>query len=163
VLTASYTDQAGSELQLTGKASLRLHFKRKQAEHYLRIGEASEGWVAEETTDQDGYQHIAYIDDGNYLCWNEMNFQNITSIDYRVSSAGTGGRIEVRQGSPSGTQLGTAVVEPTGGWGNWTTVSGSITDPGVTDKMCFVFRNNAGDELLFNLNWIEFNGQGVSQ
>src|SRR5690606_2836506 len=106
---------------------------------------------------------VAYIDDGSYICWNEMNFQNITAINYRVASGGVGGRIEVRQDSPSGTELGSATVEPTGGWQSWTTVSGSITDPGGTHKVCFVFRNNPNDELLFNLNWLDFSGQGVSQ
>ena len=75
-----------------------------------------------------------------------------------------GGRIEVRQGSPTGAQIGTATnVAPTGGWQTWTTVtSGAITNPGTT-KICFVLRNNPGDELLFNLNFINFNGNGVSQ
>jgi hypothetical protein len=70
----------------------------------------------------------------------------------------------VRQGSPTGTQIGTATNVPvTGGWQTWTTVtSGPITNSG-THKICFVFKNNAGDELLFNLNFLDFNGNGVSQ
>ena len=38
----------------------------------------------------------------------------------------------------------------------------ACTDPGGTAKTCFVFRRNPGDQSLFNLNWIEFGGAGVS-
>jgi hypothetical protein len=40
---------------------------------------------------------------------------------------------------------------------------GGSSPSGTGSGVTFVFRNNAGDELLFNLNWIEFLGQGVSQ
>jgi cytochrome c len=164
VLNVSYTDQAASGLELTGEAKVRLHFKRKQAEHYPIIGEASDVMLEDTTDPQGGEQSVSYINDGSYICWDDMNFQNINSISYRVASGGAGGRIEVRQGSPTGAQIGTATnVTPTGGWQTWTTVtSGTITNPG-TRKICFVFKNNPGDQLLFNLNFINFNGDGVSQ
>jgi glucose/arabinose dehydrogenase/PKD repeat protein len=164
VLNVAYTDQGANGLELTGEAKVRLHFKRKQAEHYPVIGEASDVMLEDTTDPQGGEQGVSYINDGSYICWNDMNFQGINSISYRVASAGSGGRIEVRQGSPTGTQIGTATnVMPTGGWQNWSTVtSGAITNPG-TRKICFVFKNNPGDELLFNLNFINFNGDGVSQ
>jgi cytochrome c len=164
VLNVSYTDQAAGGLALEGEAKVRLHFKRKQAEHFASIGEASDVTTEQTSDPQGGDKNVGFINDGSYICWNQMNFENIDSISYRVASAGTGGRIEVRQGSPTGTQIGTATqVAPTGGWQTWTTVtSGAITNPG-TQKMCFVFKNNPGDELLFNLNFIDFNGDGVSQ
>ena len=164
VLNVSYTDKGANGLELTGEAKVRLHFKRKQAEHYPIIGEASDVMLEDTTDPQGGDQSVSYINDGSYICWNDMNFQGINSISYRVASAGSGGRIEIRQGSPTGTQIGTATnVMPTGGWQTWTTVtSGPITNPG-TRKICFVFKNNPGDELLFNLNFLNFNGDGVSQ
>jgi hypothetical protein len=91
-----------------------------------------------------------------------MNFKNITSVTYRVASAGLGGRIEVHRGSPTGALISTADVPVTGGWQNWQNVSAPLTDPGVTERTCFVFRRNAGEQNLFNLNWIEFAGAGVS-
>jgi PKD repeat protein len=164
LLKVSYTDQAAAALRLTGEAAAVLHFKRKQAEHYLHTGEASEGLRTEETSDsQGGGLNLSYIDHGSYVCWNQMNFQGIGSIGYRVASGGPGGTIEVRQDSPSGAQIGSATVAPTGGYQNWTTVTGTIADPGGTHKVCFVFTNSPGDELLFNLNWLDFTGDGVSQ
>jgi cytochrome c len=163
VLKVSYADRGQGGLSLTGQTAIRLHFKRKEAEHYNYIGEA-QGVMTEATTDpQGGGMNLGWINDGSYVCWNEMNFQNINSIGFRVASAGTGGRIEVRQGSTSGTQLGSATVPVTGGWQSWQTVTAPVTNPGGTHKMCFVFRNNPGDELLFNLNFLDFNGTGVSQ
>jgi cytochrome c len=164
VLNVSYTDKAPNGLALTGEAKIRLHFKRKQAEHYPIIGEAHDVMLENVNDPQGGDQAVSYINDGSYICWNEMNFQGINSISYRVASAGTGGRIEVRQGSPTGTLIGTATnIAPTGGWQNWTTVtSGPIMSTG-TNKVCFVFKNNPGDKLLFNLNFLNFNGNGVSQ
>jgi hypothetical protein len=41
-------------------------------------------------------------------------------------------------------------------------VSTPVTDPGGTHKLCFVFKRNPNDKVLFNLNWIDFNGAGVS-
>src|SRR5207247_987287 len=38
-----------------------------------------------------------------------------------------------------------------------------VTDPGGTHKVCFVAKRNPNDKLLFNLNWIDFNGSGVSR
>ena len=38
-----------------------------------------------------------------------------------------------------------------------------LTDPGGTAKTCFVFRRNPGDRALFNVNYLDFNGSGVSR
>jgi cytochrome c len=53
-------------------------------------------------------------------------------------------------------------VPVTGGWQTWVDITAPVTDPGTTDKTCFVFRRNPGDKSLFNLNWIDFVGPGVS-
>ena len=50
----------------------------------------------------------------------------------------------------------------TGGWQTWTNVTAPLADPGGPARTCFVFHRNAGDQGLFNLNWIELNGPGVS-
>jgi glucose/arabinose dehydrogenase/PKD repeat protein len=162
VLNVSYKDQGAGALSLLGTAKLKLHFKRIEAEHYERQGEANDVQL-ESTTDVGSGLSVAYINHGSYLCWNEMNFQGIDEITYRVASGGTGGRIELRQDSPTGTLVAgaTAQVASTGGWQTWTNVSVPLTGASGTHKYCFVFARNAGDELLFNLNWLEFGGPGV--
>ena len=55
--------------------------------------------------------------------------------------------------------LGTpATIPVTGDWQTWQSVTAPVTDPGGTHKVCFVAKRNPNDKLLFNLNWIDFNG-----
>src|SRR5690606_38209469 len=149
-------------LALTGLTKLKLHFNRIEAEHYDHHGEAFDV-MTQDTEDTGGGRNVGWINDGSYICWNEMNFQGITGIKYRVASAGTGGRVELRQGSPSGTLVSTSpAIAPTGGWQAWVDVTTTTFSPPTgTHKFCFVFKNNANDELLFNLNYIDFIGPGV--
>jgi cytochrome c len=163
LIDATFTDSGAAPApKLTGKASVLLHFKHLEAEHFLYRG-ASNDLQTEQTTDpRGGDLALAFINDGSWVCWDEMNFKNITSLGYRVASAGLGGRIEVRRGSPTGALISTANVPVTGGWQTWVDITAPVTDPGTTDKTCFVFRRNPGDKSLFNLNWIDFVGPGVS-
>lgn len=161
VLNVSYKDKGVGRLSLVGSAKHKLHFKRLEAEHYERQGEAHDVQT-QDTMDVGGGKNVGWINDGSYLCWNEMNFQNITSITYRVASAGLGGRIALRQDTITGPLVGAkAEIPVTGDWQAWQDVTVSITDPGGTHRYCFVFERNPSDELLFNLNYIDFNGPGV--
>jgi cytochrome c len=163
VVSASFTDSgAPSVPKLKASASVAMHFKHLEAEHFQYIGERND-LQTEATSDPEGGDlNVAFINDGSWICWNEMNFKNITSVTYRVASGGLGGRIELRRGSPTGALINSTMVPVTGGWQMWAEVSATLTDPGGTDRTCFVFRRNAGDKGLFNLNWIEFVGPGVS-
>jgi cytochrome c len=163
VLTASVKDQGVPPAPaLEARVSTMMHFKRLQAEHFGYRG-SSNDVKTESTSDPTGGDlNLSDINDGSWVCWNDMNFRNITSVTFRVASAGLGGRIEVRRTSPTGPLLATATVPVTGGWQNWTSVTAVLTDPGGTAKTCFVFRRNAGDRALFNVNWLEFGGSGVS-
>ena len=164
VLNATYQDESPGALSLLGSAKVRLHFKRVEAENYNYIGEAFDVMTQPTEDPEGGAVNVGWINDGSYICWNEMNFQGITSVSYRASSAGSGGRIEIHLDSPTGTQVGTPTnIAVTGGWQTWQTFdSATFSDPGGTHKVCFVAKNNPGDELVFNLNWIDFNGPGVS-
>jgi cytochrome c len=161
VLNVSYKDKGAGALSLLGQAKLKLHFKRIEAEHYERQGEANDLMI-QDTMDVGGGRNVGWINDGSWICFNEMNFQNITSITYRVASGGTGGRIALHRDSITG-----PLVEPkaeipvTGDWQTWQDVTVNITDPGGTHKYCFVFERNPNDELLFNLNYMDFNGAGI--
>jgi cytochrome c len=165
MLNATYTDEGAGDLALTGKTGVRLHFKRIEAENYNYIGEAYDVMTQPTEDPEGGAVNVGWINDGSYICWNEINFSGITSVSYRVSSFGPGGRIEVHLDSSTGTKVGTdTAITPTTGWQDWKTVtSADFTDPGGTHKVCFVFKSTGGgDDLLFNLNWIDFNGPGVS-
>ncbi|MGH2824950.1 MAG: ThuA domain-containing protein [Thermoleophilaceae bacterium] len=158
VLEATYTDQgAPGVAPLTGRAQVLLQPKRKQAEHFTQ----NQGVQLESTSDEGGGQNIGFIDNGDYISFKPMNLLNIDSLVYRAASAGAGGTIEVHVDSPSGPLISTATITPTGGWQRWTSVEAAITAPGGTHELFFVFKSDAGGGL-FNLNWIEFVGKGVS-
>ena len=89
-----------------------------------------------------------------------MSLQGIDSVTYRVSGT-VGGTIEVRADSPTGQLVSTATVGRAKGYRN---VQASVTDPGGSHELFFVFKNaSAGKRSLFNLNYMDFNGQGVAE
>jgi hypothetical protein len=161
-LYASYQDKgaAGGAPSLTGGTVVPLNFKRIEAEQYPFRGSVNNAAVAATTDPQGGNQQLGSINDGSWVCWDQMNFQGITGLSYRVLP-GTGGRIELHQDSPTGATILSTVNIPTGGTA-WTDVPATLTASTGTHKMCFVFRGAANATNLFTLNWINFVGAGVS-
>ncbi|MBA2325638.1 MAG: ThuA domain-containing protein, partial [Actinobacteria bacterium] len=157
LLEATYTDQGAPGVNpLTGRAQVLLQPKRKQAEYFTQ----NQGVQLEGTTDEGGGQNIGFIENGDYISFKPMNLLNIDSLVYRAASGGGGGTIEVHVDSPSGELISTATITPTGGWQTWDSFEAAITNPGGTHELFFVFKGGGGG--LFNLNWIEFVGKGVS-
>ncbi len=174
VIEASYTDKGGSggSNPLTGRAQVILQPKHKQAEFYSATGRVSDGTgtgsagvTAETTTDTGGGSDIGSIEDGDWWSVDPVNLTNVTGMTFRVSSASTGGTIQVRTGSPTGTQIGSITVPATGGWQTFTDVNLSLTNPPATSgPLYFVARKPSGSTNnggLLNVNWVMFNGAGV--
>ncbi len=159
VFNASYTDQGGAAGSLTSSASFVLHPTRIEAEHFTD----ENGVAAEPTGDVlGGGSNIGFIDNGDYIVLSGIDLHNINGIGYRIASAGPGGKIEVRVGSPTGLLLSTALVEPTGGWQVYRDVTAPIDNPGGKIDLYFVFKAVSGSNGLFNVNWIDFFGEGLS-
>ncbi len=156
-----YTDRGTESVApLTGRAGHILQPKRKQAEHYTR----QSGVLLETTGDEaGGGQNIGFIAHGDWISFAPMNLAGIESLSYRVASAGLGGRIEVRVDSLKGPPISTVRVGGTGAWQVYTDLAAPIADPGGTHELFFVFLRNPGDDGLFNINWIDFQGSGVSR
>ena len=120
------------------------------------------GVQKEATADtQGGGQNIGFIENGDYVSYTPMNLLNINSMTFRVASGGSGGTIQVRLDAPDGPLVAeTANITPTGGWQTYKNVELEIPPTEGTHELFFVFRGGGGG--LMNLNWIEFNGRGVS-
>ena len=159
VIEASYQDRgADGAGNLTGRAQHLLQPMRLEAEHYNEVN----GVRLEDSQDiRGGGVHLAFIDDGDYVSIGPVNLQNIIAMTFRVASAGSGGRIAVRLGSPDGPELGRAYVGLTGGWQTFQDVTISVDDPGGTNELYLVFENAPGVTDLFNVNWVQFHGAGV--
>jgi len=110
--------------------------------------------VQKETCSEGG-QQIGYIEIGDYIVMNNVNFgTGAASFDARVSSATNGGSIEVRLDGLSGTLVGTCVVSGTNGWTTWTTKSCAIN--GVSGIHNLYLKFTGGSGYLFNMNWFKF-------
>nr|MDT0657493.1 ThuA domain-containing protein [Micromonospora sp. DSM 115978] len=173
VFEATYTDDGGvgGAAPLTGRAIEQLQPKRKQAEYYTSTGRVPGGvgggdpGVQRETTSDPagGGQNIGFIEDGDWWSVDPANLTGVDSIRFRVASATAGGRIEVRADAADGPLVATVDVPGTGGWQTWADVTTPVTGTNA-DTLYFVARDPAaGTGSLFNVNWMDFLGRGVTE
>jgi PKD repeat protein/glucose/arabinose dehydrogenase/type 1 glutamine amidotransferase len=174
VLEATYTDKggAGGAAPLTGRAQALLQPKHKQAEFFSATGRVpgstsggDPGVQVETTSDtQGGFRNIGFIEDGDWWSFDPANLTNVDALRFRVASASTGGSIEVRSGSLDGPVVGTAAAPATGGWQTFTDSTLTLTNPPTTTgPLYFIAKKPAGnDGSLFNVNWVDFLGRGVT-
>ncbi|MGO4540124.1 ThuA domain-containing protein [Paenibacillus sp. 2TAB19] len=159
LLTATYTDNGTAEAApLTSAVSIKLLSTDRQAEYY---NEKSDAPKAELTQDEGGGSNIGFIENGSWLAFTDMNLINITGVKARVSSAGSGGTIGMRVGSPDGKLIAEMKVPVTGDWQKWEDVSADFTETPVgPNDIYFVF--TGGEGFLFNINKFDFIGRGIA-
>ncbi|MDG4768077.1 ThuA domain-containing protein [Solwaraspora sp. WMMD406] len=173
VFEATYTDNGGvgGANPLTGRSIELLQPKRKQAEYFTATGRISgatgggdPGVQLETTSDpQGGNQNIGFIEDGDWWSVDPASLTNIDEIRFRVASAVEGGRIEVRSDAADGPLVASVDVPGTGDWQAWTDVTAPVTGELDSGTLYFVARDPAGGTgSLFNVNWMDFLGRGVT-
>ncbi|MBO2011825.1 carbohydrate-binding protein [Hymenobacter negativus] len=115
------------------------------------------GMTVEACSDTGGGQDMGYIDAGDYLVWNAINFPTTGTynIEYRVASGANGGTISSDLNAGS-IQLGSTAIPATGGWQNWTTVSKTVTVNAGTYNFG-VYAQTGG----YNLNWVRITKVGA--
>jgi glucosylceramidase len=114
------------------------------------------GLETEPTTDLWGGYDVGYANTGFYAVYQNVNFAaGFTNVNARVASAGTGGTLEFRLDSPTGTLISTVTLPVTGGWQTWQTVSGSVSNASGVHNLYIIFNGGAG---VGNLNWFQFGG-----
>ena len=118
------------------------------------------GIQTENTQDTGGGDNVGWINDGDWLRFDDVNLSGMSNMDARVATKNTGGTIEVRTGSATGTLIGSIDVNNTGDFQNWTTQNTTISNVSGTQDVYLVF--TGGNGYLFNVNWIEFNTSSVS-
>lgn len=108
----------------------------------------------------EGGQNVAFVDNGDYIAFNNVNFgSGASSVALRVASQTSGGNIEIRLGSASGTLAGTCAVTSTGGWQSWTTKSCAISTISGVHNLYLKFTGGAGN--LFNVQWYKFSAASL--
>ncbi|WP_448320098.1 DUF1996 domain-containing protein [Streptomyces sp. CO7] len=129
-----------------------------QAESYA----AQSGVVLEATGDTGGGQNAAFLADGDW-----MRFDNVDlgaagrlTVSARIASATGSGTVELRTGSLTGPLLAVVQTSPTGGWQNWVTRATEVTTHPTGSQTVFaVLRGATGGDFL-NINWFSFAGAG---
>jgi glucose/arabinose dehydrogenase len=145
--SATYTDDSG--LETTTSAVTQP--KTRQAEHYSTM----EGVQQVAKGVARGGKTVGYTNNGDWIRFTPYNLTGVTSFSARVSSGTSGGTLEVRAGSPTGTLAGSVDVAGTGGWETFTDVTGTITNPGGTTALYLVFKG-AGTGYLFDVDEFTF-------
>jgi len=123
----------------------------------------NQGLKLETTTDIGGGQNIGFTNYGDYLEYKIRVMKTSKySLEIRVASAGTAGRIEVQQINAGGTVINSAFVNipVTGGWQTWQTITTTID---LTEGVSIIKVKILQPE--FNMNWYKFsvNSQGISE
>ncbi|WP_245966870.1 lectin [Sphaerisporangium album] len=151
VFEASYTDTGG----LTSTGTRILQPRHRQGEHYG----AMQGVQPAAHTAAEGGQTVGFVDDGDWISFQPYALGGATRITARVSSAGAGGRIEVRTGSATGTLLGTVTVPVTGSWETFADATANLGGvPAGATTLYLVFRGPTGQGNLFDLDAFTFDG-----
>ncbi len=121
---------------------------------YVRQEAETIAWSAGVETEpaSEGGMNVGFLENGDYIKVKGAAFgTGAGTFTARVASAGAGGRVEVRTGSPTGTTVGTCTVPVTGGWQNWSTVTCPVS--GLTGTQDLYLRFAGGSGYLFNVNW----------
>jgi hypothetical protein len=108
------------------------------------------GMTVEACSDTGGGQNMGFVDAGDYLVFNNINFptSGTYTIEYRVASGASGGTVSSDLNAGA-TQLGNTAIPATGGWQTWTTVSRTVTINAGTYNFG-VYAQTGG----WNINWI---------
>jgi len=171
VINAAYEDKGAHNGQVPSLRTVgetKINQRKQQVEHVVN----QSGTNTASNTDEGGGVHRGSLGAGDWIQLNgPYNLVNIDSITYRVADAAAGrtagsplAAIEVRQDSITGPILGTHELVSTGGTGTWTSQTFPISMTG-THELFLVFRTVTGGATganLFNLNYAEFNGEGVT-
>lgn len=113
------------------------------------------GIQTETTSDSGGGNNIGWIEDSDWIVFNNVNFgSGANKVNARVATNTAGGTIELRLDSVSGSLIGTVPVTSTGGWQNWVTKTANVSVDG-THNLYLVFKGSAAGGL-FNVNWLQF-------
>lgn len=104
-----------------------------------------------------GTTDMAYISNGNYAYYNNVNLTGATSFTARVTSP-VGCTMSIIVGSPTGTPIGSVAVPNTGGTQNWVTVNCPISGASGTQTVYLVFSGGSG--YICSVEWFAFVGNG---
>ncbi|WP_139125159.1 carbohydrate-binding protein, partial [Bacillus solimangrovi] len=134
-------------------------FDKIEAEQYT----AMSGIETEATTDVGGGLNVGWIDNEDYLVFNDVDFgSGATEVAARVASQTAGGAMELRLDSKNGQLIGTVDITNTGGWQNWATNTAAISNATGIHDLYVVFKGET-QQGIGNLNWLSFSKESTNE
>jgi hypothetical protein len=121
---------------------------------------AQSGTTNETTTDTGGGQDVAFIANGDWLQYNNVNFgtAGLHTFSARVASgaaAGVSGTVEVHLDSLTNPVIGSFSLANTGGWQTWKTTPAAISATTGTHTVYLKFVSGQSADFV-NVNWFTF-------
>ncbi|NJQ02912.1 carbohydrate-binding protein [Streptomyces sp. PLAI1-29] len=153
VVAAEYTDNGGGgQPALTGRDQSVLQPKHRQAEHF---GDTNGAEVTERASARGG-KVAGSLENGDWISFEPYVLGNATTFTARVASAGEGGTLEIRTGSPSGKLLGSVEVPGTGGWTAYEDVTTDLSGANKKTTTLYLVVKGADGEPLFEVDDFTF-------
>ncbi len=104
-----------------------------------------------------GTPSVGYITNGTWVAYNNIDLGGgVTSLSIEAASATSGGTVQFRLGSPTGTVIGSVVVGNTGGWNNYRSYTTSAVQSVSGAQDLYVVFVGASTGYLLNLKTITF-------
>lgn len=103
----------------------------------------------------EGGRNVGFIENGDWIQVKGVDFgSGAKSFEARVASGASGGKIEIRLDSATGTLIGTLNVPATGGWQEWVTEKCDVSN--VTGVHDVFFKFTGGSSYLLNFSKWKF-------
>ncbi|MBR5682820.1 MAG: CotH kinase family protein [Ruminococcus sp.] len=99
----------------------------------------------------EGGLDVAYIENGEYIGFKDVDLTNVRNIDFRIGSNGAKAVLEVHIDDPNGQVIGKMDIKSTSGWQTWNTQTCSVSETNGKHDVYFVF--TGGEGYLYNVNW----------
>ncbi len=112
----------------------------------------NEGKYIEIADCPEGGQKISYIDNWEYVIFDNVQLNNVKEVTVRASSGNSGGAVEIRTDGPQGELLGVCNITNTGSWNIFKDFKTGIKLSSGNKRLCLVFRG--GNDYLFDINYI---------
>ncbi|MFZ5988606.1 MAG: carbohydrate-binding protein [Bacillota bacterium] len=118
--------------------------------------------IQSEVIEDNGNKNVGYIENGDYICFKGVDFgtgSGATGFQARVSSATTGGNIQIRLGGVNSPTVATIPVAGTGAWSTYKDITASVS--GLTGKHDLYLYFSGSSGYLFNIDSFKFTGGSV--
>jgi hypothetical protein len=126
----------------------------------VESADAISGTEMQDTEDEGGGQNAGWINNGDSLRFDDVNFgdQAPAQLNVRVASevgGDGGGRVEIRIDSPTAEPAAVLRTTSTGGWQKWRTEATDMKPVTGVHTVFVTFGSDRPDDFL-NVNWLVF-------